>query len=87
MPINAFANVSYFTLRSGGKTLITFLFDSCFTWVVSVPVSRILAGYTAMPVENVFFCVCALELIKSTIGFILVRKGVWVRNIVNKGAK
>lgn len=86
MPINAFANVAYFTLRSGGKTLVTFLFDSCFTWVVSVPVSRILAGYTTMDVANVFFCVCALELLKSSIGFILVKKGVWVRNIVNKGA-
>ncbi|WP_051204660.1 MATE family efflux transporter [Butyrivibrio sp. VCD2006] len=84
MPVNAFANVSYFTLRSGGKSLVTFLFDSCFTWVVSVPVSRILAGYLVMPVAVVFFCVCSLELIKSTIGFILVKKGVWVRNIVNR---
>ncbi|WP_022761216.1 MULTISPECIES: MATE family efflux transporter [unclassified Butyrivibrio] len=82
MPVNAFANVSYFTLRSGGKTLITFLFDSCFTWAVSVPVARVLAGYTVMAVTTVYFCVCALELIKSTIGFILVKKGVWVKNIV-----
>ena len=86
MPVNAFANVAYFTLRSGGKTLVTFLFDSCFTWAVSVPVSRILASYVAIPVAMVFFCVCSLELIKSTIGFILVKKGVWVRNIVNKDA-
>ncbi|WP_051205494.1 MATE family efflux transporter [Butyrivibrio sp. FC2001] len=84
MPVNAFANVAYFTLRSGGKTLVTFLFDSCFTWAVSVPVSRILAGYVIMPVVMVYFCVCSLELIKSTIGFILVKKGVWVRNIVNR---
>ncbi len=84
MPINAFANVAYFTLRSGGKTLVTFLFDSCFTWVVSVPVSRVLVHYTLWPVTIVFLCVCLLELIKSTIGFILVKKGVWVRNIVNR---
>ena len=84
MPLNAFANVAYFTLRSGGKTFITFLFDSCFTWAVSVPVSRILAGYTVMPVENVYFCVCALEFLKCVIGFILVKKGVWVRNIVQE---
>ena len=51
---------------------------------MSVPVSRILAGYVIMPVVMVYFCVCSLELIKSTIGFILVKKGVWVRNIVNR---
>ena len=85
MPLNAFANVAYFTLRSGGKTLITFLFDSCFVWVVSVPAARILAYYTAMPVIGVYFSVCALEGVKSAIGFVLVKKGLWVRNIV-KGA-
>lgn len=84
MPINAFANVAYFTLRSGGKTLVTFLFDSCFTWAISVPASRILAGIMVIPVERVYLCVCALEIVKCVIGFILVKKGVWVRNIVNK---
>ncbi|MBE5842794.1 MAG: MATE family efflux transporter [Butyrivibrio sp.] len=82
MPLNAFANVSYFTLRSGGKTFVTFLFDSCFTWTVSVVVARILAYYTNMPVVGVYFTVCSLEFLKCTIGFILVKKGVWVRNIV-----
>lgn len=86
MPLNAFANVAYFTLRSGGKTLVTFLFDSCFTWAVSVPAARILAGIMVIPVERVYLCVCALEFIKCVIGFILVKRGVWVRNIVNKVA-
>ena len=36
MPQNAFLHASYFTLRSGGKTIITFLFDSVFIWCVSV---------------------------------------------------
>jgi Na+-driven multidrug efflux pump len=30
MPIGAYANAAYFTLRSGGKTFITILFDSCY---------------------------------------------------------
>ena len=37
MPLHAFNHASYFTLRSGGKTIVTFLFDSVFTWVVSIP--------------------------------------------------
>ncbi len=86
MPLNAFTNVSYFTLRSGGRTFVTFLFDSCFVWAVSVVVARLLAYHTDMPVQGVYLAVCGLELIKCIIGFILVKKGVWVRNIV-KGTK
>ncbi len=82
MPINSFANVSYFTLRSGGKTVITFFFDSCFVWIVNVPAARFLAYQTSLPVFQVYFIVCSLELIKCIIGFVLVKKGVWVRNIV-----
>ncbi len=82
MPLNAFANVSYFTLRSGGRTFVTFLFDSCFVWTVSVVAARILAYHTNMDVVSVFLTVCSLEIIKCLIGFILVKKGVWVRNIV-----
>ncbi len=82
MPINSYANVSYFTLRSGGKTTVTFLFDSCFSWVVSVPAAYCLSRFTNLPVLTIFAFVSALEVLKCTIGFILVRSGVWVRNIV-----
>ncbi len=82
MPIHSYANVSYFTLRSGGKTLITFLFDSCFAWLVSVPVSYILSRYTALPAIYIFMVVNSLEIIKCIIGFCLVKSGIWVRNIV-----
>ena len=82
MPIHSYANVSYFTLRSGGKTLVTFLFDSCFSWAVSVPVAYVLSRFTALPALYIFMIVNALELIKCIIGFCLVKSGIWVRNIV-----
>ncbi len=82
MPLQAFANSAYFTLRSGGKTLITFLFDSCFSWLVSVPAAFLLARYTALPVVAVFLAVSLLDFIKCVLGFVLIRKGVWVKNIV-----
>ncbi|MDD4851500.1 MAG: MATE family efflux transporter, partial [Gemmiger sp.] len=82
MPLFGFANCAYFTLRSGGKTFITFLFDSCFTWAVSVPVAFGLAYFTTLPVVWVYFTVSALDLIKCILGFILLKRGSWVRNIV-----
>ncbi|SFB88558.1 MATE family efflux transporter [Butyrivibrio sp. YAB3001] len=83
MPINAYANVAYFTLRSGGKTTVTFLFDSCFSWLVPVPCAYVLSRFTNLPAISVFTIVSLLEFIKCIIGFILVKSGVWVRNIVS----
>ena len=82
MPIHAFANVSYFSLRSGGKTAITFVFDSCFAWVVSVPTAYVLSRFTALPPVNIFIIVNLVEIGKDIIGFCLLKSGIWVRNIV-----
>ena len=82
MPMNAFMNVSYFTLRSGGKTIVTFLFDSVFMWTASIPVAYLLSRYTQIPIVPLYFLCQMVEIIKCIIGFILVKKGVWIQNIV-----
>lgn len=82
MPQNAFLHATYFTLRSGGKTIITFLFDSVFIWCVSVVIAFVLSRYTALPVIVVYAMVQLSDIIKCVIGFILVKKGVWLQNIV-----
>lgn len=82
MPQQAFMHATYFTLRSGGRTIITFLFDSVFVWVVSIPLAYVLSRYTVLPIVWVYFCCQAIEIIKCIIGFILVKKGVWLQNIV-----
>lgn len=86
LPQNAFLNASYFTLRSGGKTLITFLFDSVFVWCVSVPIAFLLSQYTEFHILFIFIMVNVGDWIKCVIGFVLVKKGVWIHNIVSDGA-
>ena len=81
-PITAFAHVAYFTLRSGGKTLITFLFDSAYTWVLTVPLAYVLAHFTSLPIVPVYWIVQLSNLIKCAMGYIMVKKGIWVNNIV-----
>lgn len=83
MPQNAFLHASYFTLRSGGRTIITFLFDSVFIWCVSVVIAFILSRYTALPVVAVYAFVQMGDWIKCVIGFVLVKKGIWLQNIVS----
>lgn len=82
MPINCFANAAYFTMRSGGKTFITFLFDSFFVCTVSVPAAFLLAHFTNIPIIPLYTIVNALDLLKCAVGFSLIRRGVWVNNIV-----
>ena len=82
MPMHAFANSCYFTLRSGGKTLITFIFDSGSLWLISVPAAFVIAHYTAIPIVPFFAIVEGLNLIKCVIGYVMVKQQRWVVNLV-----
>lgn len=82
MPQNAFLHTSYFTLRSGGKTIITFFFDSGFMWVISIPFAFLLSRYTKLPIEAVYAACQGIEILKCSVGYILLKKGVWLQNIV-----
>ncbi len=82
MPLHGYLHSTYFTLRSGGKTIITFLFDSCFLWVVAVPLAYVLTRYTAMDIVWIYLSCLLVESIKIMIGTILLKKGVWMNTIV-----
>ena len=83
MPLCAFSHCSYFTLRSGGKTIVTFLFDSVYTWVVMIPYAFVLSRFTTLSITMVFFLVSFTEIIKVIIGFFMIKSNVWLQNIVN----
>lgn len=83
MPVNAFTNACYFTLRSGGKTIVTFLFDSAFLWVICVPTAFVLSHFTALPILELYICIQALDIIKCVSGFVLVKRRTWVNDLVS----
>lgn len=83
MPVYAFYHAAYFTLRSGGKTFITFLFDSCYVWIINIPIAFFLSRWTGVDMISVFLaCQCA-EIMKVVIGCVLLKKRIWVNNIVS----
>ena len=83
LSLDAFAHGAYFTIRSGGKTFITFLFDCVFTWAVSLPVAFLLTYYTSLSIVWIFFAVQAVNIIKVVIGLIMIKSGIWAKNVVN----
>jgi Na+-driven multidrug efflux pump len=83
-PQYAFITAAYFTMRSGGKTLITFLFDSVYVWCISVPIAFLLSRFTELNIYWIFTMVNVADWIKCIVAFILLKKGVWIHNIVDK---
>ena len=82
MPVNGYTNACYFTLRCGGKTMITFLFDSAFVWAICVPTAFVLSRMTNWPILPIYIAVNALDLVKCVVGFVLLRSRKWVNNLV-----
>lgn len=83
MPLMAYTNACYFTLRSGGKTGITFLFDFGFTWLLMIPLAYILAHFTSMEINLLFAVVTFSEIVKVITGFFMVRSNIWINNIID----
>lgn len=84
MPINAYTHSAYFTLRSGGQTFVTFLFDSCFMWVFVVPLAFVLSRFTALPIVPLYACVQAADFIKCGLGAYMIHKGTWIQVLADK---
>ena len=83
MPVNSYNNAMYFTLRSGGQTFVTFLFDSGFSWCVCVPVAYLLSRFTGIPILPLYGICVGVDVFKVFIGKYLLDKGVWIRRIVD----
>lgn len=84
MPIFAFAHAVYFTLRSGGKTLLTFIFDCGFTWGVTIPFAFISAHFTGMSILTLYLFVQLLDLTKCIVGYFLIKKGIWINRLISE---
>lgn len=82
MPVQSFLNACYFSLRSGGKTLITFIFDSGFMWGVVIPLAFCLSRFTDIDIVPLYVVVQAVEIIKCIIGYVFLKKGWWLNTVV-----
>lgn len=86
LPIHAFVHVTYFTIRSGGKTIITFLFDCVYTWMVPVVLAYFLCHHTQLNIVWVYFCIQFIDVIKVVIGALMLKSDFWANNVVGERA-
>lgn len=86
MWVNSVTHCAYFTIRSGGKTFMTFLFDSAYTWVVFVPFAYVLTHFTTLDILVLYPISCLTDVLKCIIGIIVVKSGRWAQNMVGNMA-
>lgn len=82
MPFCAYAHSCYFTLRTGGKTIITFIMDSAYTWLIVIPIAFVLAHFTDLPILPLYMAVQGTEIIKCFFGYFLLKRSHWATNMV-----
>ena len=81
MPLQAYSFPVYFTLRAGGKTVITTLFDCGTIWFLYLPISFLLSRFTGLPFLAIFAICNGTDLIKCIVGTFLVRSGTWIQHL------
>ena len=82
LPFVGYIHAIYFTMRSGGKTWITFFFDGGYSWLFIIPIAAILCYLVDAPILVVYiFCRGAAYPIKCVIGHLIMKKGTWIQNL------
>ena len=84
MPFYAFTHATYFTLRSGGQTWITFVYDSCFVWAVCVSLAFCLSRFTTLSILPLYSICHGADVIKCFLGGAMIKQGKWIRNLTAK---
>lgn len=87
LPFFSIANVTYHTLRSGGKTSQALLLDGMVMWFGTVPVAWGLALWTGLPLVFLWASIQGVDLLKAAFGIYLVKRYDWAKNLTNPFAK
>ncbi len=80
-PLQTYVYCSYFTMRSGGKTWVTFFYDCGMMWCAYIPLAYCLSRFTQLPIIPLYAICMGVDLFKAAIGFILLKKGTWIQNL------
>ena len=84
MPLQAYIFPVYFTLRAGGKTMVTFLFDSGAIWLLMLPIAFVCSRYTTLHIFAIYALCNGMDLIKCFVGYFFMRRKDWIQNLAVK---
>ena len=82
LPMHSLVHGIYFAVRSGGKTFITFLFDSAYTWLVPAMLALCLCKFTTLGIVPIYLIVQLSDALKMTIGLLMLKSGFWANTVI-----
>jgi putative MATE family efflux protein len=80
-PFVGYCNAAYFTLRAGGRTDITFVYDCLYMWCLTVPLAFCLSRFTNIPIVPLYLIIQGTEMLKCVVGYVMIRSGIWIQNL------
>ena len=83
-PWMAYLMCVYYSMRSGGKTVMTFLYDAGVMWTCSIPLAFCLSRFTDLSIIPLFLICQSLDIVKAVLGFFIIRRGNWIQNLSEK---
>jgi len=84
MPMQAYSFPVYFTLRAGGKTGITLLFDCGSIWFLYLPIAFCLSRWTNLSILVIYALCNATDIIKGVAGHFVIKQGGWIQKLADK---
>lgn len=84
LPINSIYTTCYFTMRAGGMTTLTFLFDGAYTCTVTYLTATVLTIFTSLDIVMVVLIVKLMDIPKLVLGLYLLSKDVWLNNLLSE---
>lgn len=81
MPFSAYALSMYFTLRSGGKTLVTMIVDGGYLFFACLPFTFVLCRFTALPFAHIYALSRSTDILRCGLGYFLLKKAKWIQDL------
>ena len=72
---------AYFTLRSGGKTWIAFIYDGGYIWAITAPIVYLLSRFTDIGIVPLYTIGLCANFIKCIGAYFVIRRGNWIQNL------
>ena len=80
-PVQSYHLCVYYTIRSGGQAILTFLYDCGFMCLVNAPVAFVVCHFSNLPFLTIYGICLLPELIHAVIGGFLIKKDGWIKNL------
>lgn len=79
--ISALNNSIFFILRAGGRTLLVFIFDSLYGWILQIPFAFLLLYAFHLEFIPLVIVTYSIDIVKTIVGLILILQKKWYRNL------